>query len=364
MAVNRWLKPLLLAAWGLFAFAALPVYAQSTTSAIRGRVVDTAGAAVFGALVTVRDERTGTSTTLETGSGGSFNASGLRVGGPYTVTVTSAQGETAVDGISLSLGDSYGLDLTVGGSAVSLGETTVVGTYEPPDSMAFGPSSSFGLQELEDAPSVNRDIKDVIRADPRIYIDEAFSRGVQCGGASPRFNSLTVDGVRLNDNFGLNDNGYPTESMPFSYDAIEQVAVELAPFDVQYGGFSACNINAVTKSGTNEFHGSAFYDYTDDSLSGDSLRVTPSTQARSTKSVTDSRSAGRSSRTVCSSSLHTKNWMVAARSRAAQPGPGQRTRSQASPRTISTKSCELQMSCTATIRADRFRVCRPKTRSC
>ena len=271
MAVNRWLKPLLLAAWGLFAFAALPVYAQSTTSAIRGRVVDTAGAAVFGALVTVRDERTGTSTTLETGSGGSFNASGLRVGGPYTVTVTSAQGETAVDGISLSLGDSYGLDLTVGGSAVSLGETTVVGTYEPPDSMAFGPSSSFGLQELEDAPSVNRDIKDVIRADPRIYIDEAFSRGVQCGGASPRFNSLTVDGVRLNDNFGLNDNGYPTESMPFSYDAIEQVAVELAPFDVQYGGFSACNINAVTKSGTNEFHGSAFYDYTDDSLSGDSL---------------------------------------------------------------------------------------------
>lgn len=75
----------------------------------------------------------------------------------------------------------------------------------------------------------------------------------------------------MNDSFGLNDNGYPTERMPFSFDAIEQVAVEMAPFDVVYGGFTACNINAVTKSGTNEFYGSVFYDYTDDSLKGDSL---------------------------------------------------------------------------------------------
>ena len=82
---------------------------------------------------------------------------------------------------------------------------------------------------------------------------------------------MTVDGVRMNDGFGLNSNGYPTERMPFSYDAINQVSVELAPFDVQYGGFSACNINAVTKSGGNQFSGSAFYDYTSDSLRSDSL---------------------------------------------------------------------------------------------
>jgi hypothetical protein len=106
-----------------------------------------------------------------------------------------------------------------------------------------------------------------------IYVDE--SRGdlnaVQCGGKNSRYNSLTVDGVRMNDSFGLNDNGYPTERMPFSYDAINQVAVEMAPFDLQYGGFSACNINAVTKSGANQFFGSAFYDYTNDGLRGDSL---------------------------------------------------------------------------------------------
>jgi outer membrane receptor for ferrienterochelin and colicin len=139
--------------------------------------------------------------------------------------------------------------------------------------LAIGPSANFGLATLESAPAINRNITDVIRADARFYVDE--SRGdinaVQCAGKNSRFNSLTVDGVRMNDSFGLNSNGYPTERMPFSYDAIEQVAVELAPFDVEYGGFSACNINAVTKSGGNEFSGSVFYDYTSDSLRGDKL---------------------------------------------------------------------------------------------
>jgi hypothetical protein len=111
-----------------------------------------------------------------------------------------------------------------------------------------------------------------VSVDPRVYVDEAFNDSVQCAGANPRFNALTVDGVLLSDNFGLNSNGYPTERMPFPYDAIEQVSVELAPFDVVYGGFTACNINAVTKSGGNRFSGSAFYDYTDDSLSGDTLQ--------------------------------------------------------------------------------------------
>ena len=274
MAVNRWLKPLLLAALGLFAFAALPVHAQDTTSAIRGRIIDADGQAIPGAQVVISDQRTGTSSTLQTGAGGGFNAGGLRVGGPYRVAVTSAHGDASADDIYLVLGDSYSLELTVG-AAVTLEQVTVVGKAVTAPNTAIGPSASFGLADLASAPSVSRDIKDTIRADPRIYIDEAFADSIQCAGASSRFNSLTVDGVRLNDNFGLNSNGYPTERMPFSYDAIEQVSVELAPFDVQYGGFSACNINAVTKSGTNEFHGSLFYDYTDDSLTGDSLEGDP-----------------------------------------------------------------------------------------
>jgi len=136
---------------------------------------------------------------------------------------------------------------------------------------AIGPNAVFTAEDLQNAPAINRDIRDVIAIDPRIYVDEAFVDAVQCGGASPRFNSLTVDGVRLNDNFGLNSSGYPTERMPFSYDAIQQVAVELAPFDVEYGNFTACNINAVTKSGGNTLSGGFFYDFSNQDLTGDSL---------------------------------------------------------------------------------------------
>src|SRR5690606_3841433 len=121
------------------------------------------------------------------------------------------------------------------------------------------------------APAISRNINDVIAIDPRIYVDEAFNDSVQCGGASARFNSLTVDGVRMNDNFGLNSNGYPTERMPFPYDAIEQVAVELAPFDVNYGMFIACIINALTDVCTYVLDGSVFYDRTDVSGTGDTL---------------------------------------------------------------------------------------------
>ena len=129
---------------------------------------------------------------------------------------------------------------------------------------------------MQEMPHINRDLRDIIRNDPRVYIDPAFAGGaLHCAGANPRFNSLTVDGVRMNDLFGLNSNGYPTERQPFSYDAIEQVAVELAPFDVFYGQFTACNINAVTKSGSNEWHGSAFFDYTNDTLKGDKLESEP-----------------------------------------------------------------------------------------
>ena len=172
-----------------------------------------------------------------------------------------------IDGLAVNLGQtaSVAVGLITAGE---IEEIIVTASSEVTTQVATGPSASFGLEALQTAPAINRNITDVLRADPRIYVDE--SRGdinaVQCGGKNPRFNSLTVDGVRMNDSFGLNSNGYPTERMPFPYDAINQVSIELAPFDVEYGGFSACNINAVTKSGGNEFSGSAFYDYTDNDL--------------------------------------------------------------------------------------------------
>ncbi|WP_049722323.1 TonB-dependent receptor [Gilvimarinus polysaccharolyticus] len=249
--------------------SALPAIAQETSSAIQGQVTNSQGQPLDNASITITHTPSNSQSEITTSDNGHFNARGLRVGGPYTVSVTSAEGNRTVQDVYLSLGDAYQLEVVVGQQQTE--EILIIGNLQEQNFSAVGPNTTFSLQDLKNAPAINRDLKDVVRLDPRVYIDESFGDAIQCAGANPRFNSLTVDGVRMNDNFGLNSNGYPTERMPFSYDAIDQVAVELAPFDVQYGGFSACNINAVTKSGTNEFHGSVFFDYTDDAMGGDSL---------------------------------------------------------------------------------------------
>ena len=265
-------NPFVRLALGLFLLLACAgtALAQETTSSIRVDTYGSDNAPVEGASVTVTDTRTATRREGTTGSAGSVTFSGLRVGGPYTVNVRSdAFGAQTVTDIYLRLGDTYLLPLSL--ASGELEEVVVTATQVQTVNLALGPASTFGLEDLQDYPAINRDIRDVIRFDPRIYQDDAFVGAIQCGGANPRFNSLTVDGVRFNDNFGLNSNGYPTERQPFPYDSIQQVAVELAPFDVQYGGFTACNINAVTKSGQNEFFGSIFFDYTDDSMRGSKL---------------------------------------------------------------------------------------------
>lgn len=244
--------------------------AQETTSAIRVDTFSGDGSPASGVEVTVTDTRTGSARTRMTNDSGTVSFSGLRVGGPYTVT-TSGGGtapQTVTD-IALQLGETYLLPLSLGSS--SMEEVIVTAAQVQTQRLALGPASAFGIADLEGMPHINRDIRDIIRADPRIYQDVADVGAIQCAGANPRFNSLTVDGVRLNDNFGLNRSGFPTERQPFSYDSLQQVAVELAPYDVQYGGFTACNINAVTKSGGNEFTGGLFFDYTNDSMRGDKL---------------------------------------------------------------------------------------------
>ncbi len=270
MTNNRWASGV--AALALAAATTPAALAQDTTGGIRGSVTTETGASISGATVIVVNEDTGLARTVRTNSNGDFTVRNLPVGGSYAVSVTAAGfgGERAED-IALSIGSTT--DLTFDLSSSSDDEIVVVATRSVVADVAVGPNTTFTAAELQTLPTINRSIADVLRLDPRVYIDE--SRGdlnpVQCAGKNPRFNSFTLDGVRLNDGFGLNANGFPTERQPFSFDAIEQVSVELAPFDVQYGGFSACNINAVTKSGTNEFHGTMFYDYTDNDLRGDSL---------------------------------------------------------------------------------------------
>lgn len=248
-------------------FAAL---AQETSSSLRVNTYGEDGNPIGGIGVRVTDTRTGSTRTGTTGTGGNVTFSGLNVGGPYTVNITSDtyDWQTVTD-INLRLGDTFLLPISM--TDLDLEVVVVTATQVQTAQQALGPASTFSLEDLQDYPAINRDIRDVIRADPRIYQDAAFVGAIQCAGSHPRFNSLTVDGVRMNDNFGLNSNGYPTERQPFPYDSLQEVSVELAPFDVHYGGFTACNINAVTKSGGNELSGSAFYDFTNDSMRGDKL---------------------------------------------------------------------------------------------
>tara|TARA_R110001583_G_scaffold2083_1_gene15343 strand:+ start:9388 stop:12522 length:3135 start_codon:yes stop_codon:yes gene_type:complete len=251
------------------------IIANTTSSGIKGQVVGPKGNAAVGTQVTITHLPSGTTKTAMVNQSGVFSAQGLRVGGPYKIVINSTTFEdTELTDVFLTLSETYPVDVAL--EELQDIETIVVtGRVVNKNYGSNSPSSNFNLKDIQLTPTVNRDIKDVIRVDPRIYIDETSAGGaIQCAGGNPRFNSLTVDGARMNDNFGLNSNGYPTVRIPFSYDAIDQVAVELAPFDVQYGGFTSCNINAVTKSGGNEVHGSVFMDYTNDSLKGDSLEGT------------------------------------------------------------------------------------------
>jgi hypothetical protein len=251
---------------------AVPVagFAQQTTTAIRGNVTAPSGSPASGVNVTVIDTRNGRARGLTTGDSGRFLATGLNVGGPFTVLLESPDyASHTVTDIFVVLGDTFNFDVQMSPSTIE--EITVTAAAVQSIQVAVGPSSSFNFDALQNLPSINRDIRDIIRVDPRVYIDESFVDYIQCLGANPRFNSLTVDGVKKNDNFGLNSNGYPTQRMPFPFDAIQNVSIELSPFDAQYGGFTACNINAVTRSGGNEWDSRVWMDYTDDSMTGDSL---------------------------------------------------------------------------------------------
>ncbi|MEQ8263801.1 TonB-dependent receptor [Pseudohaliea sp.] len=244
-----------------------PVYAQETTAAVRG-VVTSGGQPVAGATVTARSLATGLSRSATTDAAGNYFIRQLPAGVDYSVRVTSPQGSASTERLNLAVGQQAQMDYAL--SAIE--EVVVMGSAVEVADTAIGPTAVFSISDLQDSPAINRNINDVIGQDPRIYIDQSSPEdSIQCNGANPRFNSLTVDGIRLNDGFGLNSNGYPTQRMPFPFDAVSSVAVEMAPMSVIYGGFSACNINAVTKSGSNELFGSVFMDYTDDNLQGDKL---------------------------------------------------------------------------------------------
>ncbi|RZJ18900.1 MAG: TonB-dependent receptor [Brevundimonas sp.] len=244
------------------------VHAQETTGSIRGRVTDMNGVPAANANITLRHEPTGTSATTVADGNGFFSARGLRVGGPYTVSASSAAGQGAAQLSAIGVGDAVNADVVVYSDATTLDEVVVSGRRFAND-FGAGSASNYGADTIQSLPSISRDLKDTARLDPFATIDPSNEDALSFTGVNTRLNQLTVDGIRQNDEFGLNGNGYPTQRSPISLDAVEAVNVSAAPFSVINNGFIGGSINAVTKSGTNAFSGSAFIEKSDDSMLGD-----------------------------------------------------------------------------------------------
>lgn len=250
--------------------------AQETTSTIRGSV-SSAGAPVAGATVTVVNVPSGTTSTVTTGADGSFNASGLRVGGPYTVTVEAPgyQGATITD-IQTVVGQAFDVPIEL---AAEGGEDIVVTASALPTarSIGQGPATVLGAEKIETIATVNRDVRDLMRRDPFARLDDTpgGGRAVSFAGQNARFNRFTVDGVPITDNFGLNPDGLPSRRSPIPLDAIGQFQTKVAPYDVREGNFQGGVVNVVLKSGTNQFHGTGFYAYSSDELTGDETKPGP-----------------------------------------------------------------------------------------
>ena len=249
--------------------------ANTTTSSIRGNVATESGTIFPNASVTIVHTPSGTITRTSTNSSGAFSARSLRVGGPYSIEISGPDFEDVkLDGVNLSLDQEFNLPVKVQVAGVM---AEVVVTAERLGQTGFqneGLSTTLGLQALQEVISIDRDIADAAQLDPfaSINVQSSGAKELSIAGANNRFNSLTVDGVELNDRFGLNANGYPTQRSPISFDAIESLSIQTAPFDVEYNGFTGGTVNAVTKSGTNQFGGSIGYYSTDDSMIGDKSR--------------------------------------------------------------------------------------------
>ncbi|GIL41862.1 TonB-dependent receptor [Roseiterribacter gracilis] len=249
------------------AMFAMPAYAQETTGIIQGQVLTGAGAPAAGASVEVTHVPTGTRSVVTTNADGRFNAPNLRPGGPYTIRATGP-GVTAAPVTDISADVGSPTVITIGTAPRAAGIEEVVVTARRGTKQVMGSSTAFTQSQIQEQPTVTRDIKDIIRRDPKVVIDPTNSGAIQIAGTNNRFNRLTIDGVSLQDDFGLNGGGYPTQRQPIPLDAVEQMQVMTAPFDVEYSGFQGGVINIQTKSGSNDYHGGAFYYYSSDSLSG------------------------------------------------------------------------------------------------
>lgn len=258
------------------ALAAAPALAQNTTAAVGGRVTGADGKPLAGVSVNIRHIESGSSNTAMTDADGRYAVRGLRAGGPYTITFAKDGQTDRREGVFLALAESTPVDSVLGAAAAQV-VVTGQGGGGRFGAANMGAGTNLGSRELAAFASIQRNLQDYARTDPRLAQTDKERGEISALGQNTRFNSITVDGVTTNDTFGLESNNLPTLKQPISIDAIQSVQVNLSNYDVTQKGYTGANINAVTKSGTNEFKGSVYYVFRDDKLAGDRYNRTSGT---------------------------------------------------------------------------------------
>jgi hypothetical protein len=238
--------------------SAAPVFAQNTTAGVSGRVTAADGKPVAGATVSITHVESGSTTTTTTDAEGRYTSRGLRPGGPYTIVISKGGQTDKQEGVQLSLAETLRLDSTLGAAAQSI-VITGRAVSDKFNRANMGSGTNIGSRELAAQGSINRNLQDYARNDPRLSQTDKERGEISAAGQNSRYNSITIDGVTISDTFGLESNNLPTAKQPISIDAIQSVQVNISNYDVTQKGYTGANINAVTKSGTNDFSGNAYY---------------------------------------------------------------------------------------------------------
>ena len=241
-------------------------FAQVTTSALSGLAVDTNGEPVIGVAVIATHTPSGTVYGVTTNEVGRYTINGMRSGGPYTVEFSCLGYQTVTyTDVTLQLAETYSLGATLNEDSEMLSEAMVIGAAASKFSaQKMGSATNISGKDIASLPTVSRSITDVTRLSPY------GGNGMSFAGQDGRTANFTVDGANFNNNFGLSD-GLPGGGSPISIDAIEEMQVVISPYDVRQTNFIGGGVNAITKSGTNQFKGSAYIYHRNENLRGDTV---------------------------------------------------------------------------------------------
>ena len=259
--LQAWLRPAVIMMMVLLAIGA---NAQITTSSLSGQVTEKGGEPIIGASVVALHQPSGTRYSAVTNINGRYSIQGMRVGGPYEITYSYVGMQTVVlNDINLELGENTELDIYLEESVNALQEVVVTGKGSKFIQAKTGATTNISRAMISSMPTVNRSISDIVKLSP-------YSNGMSFAGADGRSTNFTIDGSNFNNNFGLTSS-LPGGGNPISLDAIDEMQVVVSPFDVRQTNFIGGGINAITKSGTNNFKGTAYIYHTDQNLRGNRI---------------------------------------------------------------------------------------------